>query len=103
MSVKKLIIGVEGSAAAGKSTMAATVSKEMSIPVIEGGKFYRQLTLLALQQEIDPADTDQLSKLARSLPERFTLLPDGTTRLDDEDVSDDLHQETISKNVANFA
>jgi CMP/dCMP kinase len=99
-----LVIGVEGPAAAGKSTMAMTVGHEMGIPVIEGGRFYRQLTYLALQADVDPSDTEQLSVLAREMPARFNTSIDGTTiTLDGEDVSTSLHEDTVSKMVGKVA
>ena len=97
------IIGIEGSAAAGKSTMAHTIGSELHIPVIETGLFYRQLTYLALKTAIAPDDTLRLAELAHELPTRFSTSTAGATLCDDHDVSSDLQSATVPSNVGRFA
>lgn len=62
-----MMVGIEGPAGAGKSTMARTVAAERRAVVIEGGAWYRALAYEALVKNIDPQNTLSLVKLAKQL------------------------------------
>jgi cytidylate kinase len=47
------VIAIDGPAASGKSTIAATVAKELDIPYINTGNMYRSVALSAVRQGID--------------------------------------------------
>lgn len=100
-----MIIGIEGPAGSGKSTMAKTVAPEIKAVVIEGGAWFRALTYLALEQGIEPDEVDKLVSLARSMQVRIMPLTDGSTKvlLNNEDKTKELYQESVSKQIALFA
>lgn len=98
-----LIFGVEGPAGSGKSTMASTVGNEFGIPVIEGGRFYRQLTYAALQNNLDFNDTERIVQLARETTSRFIGFGDGRVSYDGVDVSEALRDESISTRVSQIS
>lgn len=99
-SQSNIVFGVEGPAGSGKSTMATTVGNELHIPVVEGGRYYRQLTYAALQENLDLDDTDQIAELASKMPERFANPSGITITYNNIDVTDELQEEIVSTNVA---
>lgn len=101
-----MIIGIEGPAGAGKTTMARTVASEMGVPVLEGGSWYRALTYMAQQKTIRPDDVVALRREATTL----TLKPEIDTRsgqtrfiLGEDDVTGELYSEAVSTAIAPIA
>ena len=94
------IIGVEGPAGSGKSTMANTVGRDMGITVIEGGSYYRLLTYAALSDCIALTDTDRLVKLASDMPIRFSQSENGDIFSNGVLITNELRTERISTKVA---
>jgi cytidylate kinase len=99
----RLIFGIEGPAGSGKSTMANIVGREMGIPVIEGGRYYRQLTYAALHDGISLDDTNQLVQLANDIPSRFVAAKNGDVSYDGVDISEVLRTEEISTKVSQIS
>ena len=99
---KEMIIGIEGPAGAGKSTMANTVAIELGARVIEGGAWYRALTYLALQSGVDLQDTDELVKLATDLDLKIIPQKGAKNRLElaGQDVTAAIYTEDVSVNVS---
>jgi cytidylate kinase len=60
-------IAIDGPAGAGKSTIARKVAQELGFVYIDSGAMYRALTWQALQNGINPDDSQALSQLAHSL------------------------------------
>jgi cytidylate kinase len=93
-----MIIGIEGPAGSGKSTMAKTVAAELGATVVEGGAWYRALTYLAQTRAIDSTDIERL--IAEVISNRVEILPqqDGSTRviLNGQDVTDDIYTDIVS-------
>ena len=63
--MKKLIITIDGYAAAGKSTQAKRLAKALNYTYVDTGAMYRAVTLFALEQE--PKGSVDLELLCRSL------------------------------------
>lgn len=61
----KKIITIDGPAGSGKSTIAKLLSKELKFNYIDTGAMYRAITLLALENNIDPEDETGILKLTR--------------------------------------
>lgn len=96
-----MIIGIEGPAGSGKSTMARTVAVEMGAVLLEGGSWYRALTYLALRDGIDMEDTDPLVALAKQM--QLSLKPDadGTMHLflEGEDITPLLYTDQVATQI----
>ena len=61
---KEKLITIDGPAGSGKSTVAKLLSKELGFKYIDTGAMYRTITLLALEQNIDPEDELSILKKA---------------------------------------
>ena len=97
-----MIIGIEGPAGAGKTTMARTVAAEIGAVVIEGGAWYRALTYEAMRLGVSLTDTDALIDLARALNVTVVNGDAGETRicLNGPDVTEALYRPDVSRSVA---
>lgn len=86
------VIAIDGPGAAGKSTVAQQLADRTGAMLFDTGALYRAVTLLAVRQNVDGADTTRLAHLARE--HRIEIEPptvdDGrqvTVLLDGEDVT----------------
>jgi cytidylate kinase len=61
----RLVIAIDGPAAAGKSTVAKLVAERMGAVLFDTGALYRSVTLLALRSGTHPQDEEKLTALAR--------------------------------------
>jgi cytidylate kinase len=58
------IITIDGPAGSGKSTIAKLLARELGFNYIDTGAMYRAITLLALENDIDPEDEAKILALA---------------------------------------
>jgi len=72
----KLIIAIDGPAAAGKGTLARRLAAHFGLPYLDTGLLYRAVARRVLDSGHSPADADAAAEAAR------TLHPDDTTRSD---------------------
>ena len=68
-----MIIAIDGGAASGKSAVGRRVAEALGLPFVDSGLMYRAVTKLATERGIDPADSEAVTELARSV----TLKIDG--------------------------
>ncbi|PEE39357.1 cytidylate kinase [Bacillus cereus] len=68
---KRISIAIDGPAAAGKSTVAKVVAKELSYVYIDTGAMYRTLTYAALQQKVDIENEEQLMEVVKNVNIEF--------------------------------
>lgn len=96
-----MLVGIEGPAGAGKSTMAHTVAAERGAVVIEGGAWYRALTYRVLTHGVALDDTERIKELANHLDLSLKSDSQAGTRfiLDNVDVTDSLHSEEVERSV----
>lgn len=64
-------IAIDGPAASGKSTVAKLVAKKLGYTFINTGAMYRAVTWQALQQGVDPTNTEAIKALLPNLPLSF--------------------------------
>jgi len=91
-----LRIAIDGTASAGKGTIAREVARRLNISYIDTGAMYRAVALKALQKGISWEDTEKITFLARSLDFKF-IWQDAILKIlvDGEDISDAIRQEDI--------
>jgi len=59
------VIAIDGPAGSGKSSVSLALARRLGYLFVDTGAFYRAVTWLALQREIDPHASDQVAALAR--------------------------------------
>jgi cytidylate kinase len=59
-------IAIDGPAGVGKSTIGERVARHLGCLYVDSGAFYRALTVLAVNEQIDPDDGERLTALAES-------------------------------------
>jgi cytidylate kinase len=78
------IVAIDGPSGSGKSTVSRGVAEALGLEVLDTGAMYRALTLVVIEQGVDPTDGEACARLAREM-----VLEVGTrTALNGRDVSD---------------
>lgn len=100
-----MIIGIEGPAGSGKTTMARAVGAELGFPVVESGAWYRALAYLAATAQVNPTDTPKLVELAETMTLDTEIDDDGIERtfLNGRDITSQLYGGAISETVGIIA
>ncbi|MDQ3863823.1 MAG: (d)CMP kinase [Actinomycetota bacterium] len=87
-----ILVAIDGPAGSGKSSVARAVAKRLGVVDLNTGAAYRAVALLALRENVDPADGEALAALAH----RVRLDSEGAT-IDGERVRErDLRSPEVS-------
>jgi cytidylate kinase len=97
----KLIIAIDGPAAAGKSTVAKLVARQLNITYIDTGAMYRAFTLYVMRQGVDPQN--QAAAEAFIAKVKITLSPTGEVFLNGENVALEIREPKVSSQVSYIA
>lgn len=92
-----MIIGIDGPAGSGKTTVAKLLAKRLGIFYLDTGAMYRALTLKAIERKVDLSDKGTLKKLAEELSLEFK---EGKVYLDGLDVSDRIRIPLVDKSIS---
>jgi len=92
-----MIIGIDGPAGSGKTTVAKLLAKRLGIFYLDTGAMYRALTLKAIERKVDLFDKGTLKKIAEELNLEFK---EGKVYLDGLDVSDRIRTPSIDKSIS---
>jgi len=95
-----MIIAVDGPSAAGKSTVAKLLAKELGIEYIDTGAMYRAVALKVIRLGVD---TDDESALALMLDNTDVDLLGAEVLLDGEDVSGSIRTEEVSMQASRIS
>ena len=99
--MKKVVIAIDGPAAAGKSTVSKAVAKKLGYTYIDTGAMYRAFTEYVLRKGVDPQNEEACCKL---IPEvEITLYPDGKVMCSGKDVTKEIREPHVSGNVSYIA
>lgn len=94
-------IAIDGPAAAGKSTVAKIIAKELSLVYIDTGAMYRCVTYKALQNNIDLHDEQALVNMLETTTIGLAVGEKGQiVLLDQVDVSDEVRTSEVTNNVS---
>ncbi len=63
----KLLIAIDGTAGAGKTTIGQMLATDLNMPYLDTGAMYRAVTLLALRRGVPSDDAAALAAIARNL------------------------------------
>lgn len=101
MTLKALVIAIDGPAASGKSTTAKLVARALGYLHIDTGAMYRAVTLKVLRSGIDVADRVAVVHAARTSTIELRPGQDGNTVvLDGEDVTTSIRHPDVTRNVS---
>ncbi|MHB0866541.1 MAG: (d)CMP kinase [Thermoleophilia bacterium] len=97
-----MIVAVDGPAGAGKSTISRMVADRFGWTYLDTGAMYRAVTLLALEQDVAPADGEELGRLARQLQLEFKPGPGGVPRVfaGEREITEDIRSQEVTRNVS---
>lgn len=99
---KHIAIAIDGPAAAGKSTVAKQIAKQLSLVYIDTGAMYRAFTYKALLEGVDLTNETALYNLLKETSIRFTYndANEQLVLLDDIDVTEHIRTDEVSNNVS---
>ncbi len=96
-----MIVAIDGPAAAGKSTSAKKVARELGFTHLDTGAMYRCVTLSVLRDQITLDNESALSQLLNELDIRLEKLNDElVVYLNGEDVSDEIRKAEVTSYVS---
>lgn len=90
-------IAIDGPAGAGKSSIARLLAEKMGFLYIDTGAMYRALTLIAIEENIDPNDAEALARRLHELDIRLEL---GRTYIGERDVSQEIRTRDVDSLVS---
>lgn len=99
--MKKLVVAIDGPAAAGKSTVAKMVAKKIGATYIDTGAMYRAVTYFALSKNIDPKDESAVVSLLPKL--KLDIKEDERIFLNGTDVTKQIRSIEVNDNVSYVA
>jgi len=98
MEKKRLIITIDGPSAAGKSTMAKMLAKELGYLYLDTGSMYRAVAWKMISSEVDPKNRKKIIELAESCRISFHRKGDEIRLLcEGKDISDKIREERIGE------
>ncbi len=92
-----MIIAIDGPAGTGKSTIASILAKKLNITFLNSGGFYRTLTFAILNNQINYSDEESTVDFCKK---QNIVYKNGNFLLNGQDVTSHLHDDNVSKNVA---
>ncbi|MEK5442035.1 MULTISPECIES: (d)CMP kinase [unclassified Fredinandcohnia] len=98
---KKISIAIDGPAAAGKSTVAKIIAKELSYIYVDTGAMYRALTYKALQLSLDLENEEQVLDALQNA--NIELRPSENGQLvfiDNNDVTEKIRDHDVTNSVS---
>lgn len=99
--MKNIKIAIDGPAAAGKSTVAQLVAKQLNFVYIDTGAMYRAVTVYCLWNDIDCRDEQKVASVLDNI--NITLYPDHSISLNDRDVTKEIRSTIVNENVSYIA
>lgn len=96
-----MIIAIDGPAGTGKSTIAKMIAEKLNITFLNSGGFYRTLTIAVLKAKIDFSDEEKVINFCKNQKIEYTN--ESHFILNDEDVTNHLHDDEVAQNVARFS
>ncbi|HEX7810455.1 MAG TPA: bifunctional 3-phosphoshikimate 1-carboxyvinyltransferase/cytidylate kinase [Burkholderiales bacterium] len=94
------VIAIDGPSASGKGTVAQRVAAHLRFHYLDSGALYRLVALAAIRAGTGLQDSENLARLAASLPVEFR---DGRIWLSNDDVTDAIRSEQVSAAASSVA
>lgn len=90
----KINIAIDGPSAAGKSTIAKDLAKQLNYVHLDTGAMYRSVALKALNNNISLEDEDRLVEMLKNT--KIVLTADAKVFLDGSEVTNEIRKDNIS-------
>ena len=101
---RKINIALDGPAGSGKSTVAKILAKDYNILYLDTGAMYRAFALALLRKNVDPKDGAEAQNAVSSVPVRVEYVNgEQHTYLGDEDVSEEIRRNEVSRAASDVA
>jgi CMP/dCMP kinase len=99
--LKKIIIAIDGPAAAGKSTTAKLTAEKLNYLHVDTGAMYRALTLKVIEEKIDPENEELVCRVIKDCKVRLEKTDSGNqVFLDGKNVTDTIRSREVTRNVS---
>jgi len=98
--ILNMSIAIDGPAGAGKSTIAKIIGKKLNLMYINTGSMYRAVTLMALEDNIEPSDIEGLKALINSMDISFN---GNNIIVNGKDLEEAIRMPIINNNVSKYA
>ena len=95
--MKKIIIAIDGPAAAGKSTVAKLVAKRLGYDYLDTGAMYRCCTLKVLNSGVSVDDEEAIKELLKDTKMECS---EGSWYIDGENVSERIREQDVTLHVS---
>lgn len=101
MKDKKLNIAIDGPASSGKSTIAKLLADKYHLVYVDTGAMYRTLTYLALKNNVDVENEEDLTKLLKKTEITFERVKNGQEVFaNGQNITDVIRQHDVTNNVS---
>jgi len=99
------MIAVDGPAGSGKSTICDLLAERYGYAFVDTGAFYRAITVLVVQGNIDPADLPTVQGIVDTLKLRIVPQGGGVYQViaNEQDVTDQLRSKAVDETVSAIA
>lgn len=98
---KEIAVAIDGPAAAGKSTVAKKVAKELAYTYIDTGAMYRSITYAALKENANLQDEEEILTILHQMD--LEMNEKQQVFIDGENVTEQIRTENVSRNVSKIA
>ena len=95
-----MVIAVDGPSGVGKSTVSSRVAAALGFPHLDTGSTYRAIGLVALSREVSLSDEEAV---VAAIGEASLDIENGTVTLDDEDVTETLRGDAVTRAASKVA
>src|SRR5579862_1014069 len=100
MAQRRVVVAIDGPAAAGKSTIAKRLAERLGFTYIDTGAMYRAVALWALRQNIPVTDMHRMEQLALAAEIELTA---GRVMLNGEDVTQAIRTQEVANSASQVA
>lgn len=95
------IVAVDGASGTGKGTVTRYVAEKLGLVTIDTGALYRCVTLLALNNEVNLENHEELEKIAKEMKVDLKIVNNNqVVILNGEDVSIEIRTQRVANNVS---
>jgi len=99
--MRRIVVAIDGPAAAGKSTVAKIIAKRLGYTYIDTGAMYRAYTWYCMEKGVDCEDHDACIVFVNEIT--IELKADGTVLCNGTDVTRAIREPRVSANVSYIA